>query len=188
MTFAGKRLTLQNPPEALASKHGTFRSDSKTFLKVCFSCLASRFFHENHVTIPEKYNQEETLPWTETLCDFTDILKGVENANRHKEQLLMWIPNTSIFCGNTNLHKVMGDISDIHELSRFMSLLTIASDMLVHHAPCVQNYIKAKLRKKILELPHTDWPQLSEVINSFSIVFSRKESSEIMLEWFLTNS
>ena len=185
MTYAGKRMTLKHPPEALAMEHGTFDSGFGTFLRVCFSCLAAKFLQENYDVIPEKYNQEEIIPWTETLSDFADILKGVDNANRHKDQLLMWIPNTSRFVGNTNLNKVLSEINHVDDLARLMSTMTALSDTVMYDSLCVRNYIKARLRKKVLELPYTDWREISEVTNSMSLVFSRRESSEIMLEWFL---
>lgn len=183
MNFAGKRMTLKRPPSHI---HQTFMVGSEVFSSVCFSCQVADFFYVNNQLVPDSYKHEELLPWESTISDFSDILKGVQNANDHKEQLLMWIPNIPQFHGATNLRKVLYQINDISQLELFVRILLVTSDTMAYEMPCVRDYIKAQLRKKILKLPHTNWTQISDLMSNMSLVFSRKEASEVLLQWLLS--
>lgn len=140
--------------------------------------------------VPSILNEEELLPWEDALPLFADVLKGADVAENHKAQLLNWIPNVSAFCGSSNLNKLLDQITCIQDLHRFLLVLQMVSDTRSFNRICVRNYIKAQIKKKIVDIPSdtVSLHELNDVIGVLGLVFSREESSEIVLDWFLTTT
>jgi len=183
MHYAGKQMTLRNPPTSLTELHGTFPSGQDRYLKICFSCLLFEFINDNMDHIPTKYTSEELLPWDDTLADYADILHGVEYAERAKEQLMMWVPNVSELCRNTNLNKVLGDIRHLADLFAFTSMLKHISSSIAKN-PSTRRYIKKSITKKLLSMP-ISWHRVDDFASNLSSIFSHHESSEILLKWLM---
>jgi hypothetical protein len=184
MHYAGKQMTLLNPPTSLAELHGTFPSGQDRYLKVCFSCLLFDFINDNMDHIPTKYTSEELLPWDDTITDYADILHGVEYAERAKEQLMMWIPNIPNISRNTNLNKVLGDIKHLSDLFSFTSMLKHISSGVLCRNPSTRRYIKKSITKKLLSLPIV-WHRVEDFATNLSMIFTHHESSEILLKWLM---
>lgn len=183
MTHAGKRLTLQNPPDALAQKHGTFTvGGDRTYLCVCFGCLVAMFVHENREVIPSEYVDVQLQSWQGAFPDYADILFGAENANKAKQQLMMWVPNIPEFYKVTNLKLVLDLVCTQLDLLRFLDLMC---NLNLDNTPVVRNYLKAQILKKMLSFGATDWAVWESIVNKLSIVFSRSETSEMLMQWLL---
>jgi len=183
MYLAGKYISLYNPPEFICESYGDNINGHSC---ICWGCILIDFIRKYNCPIFEEMETNNMIDWSNSLPLYADVMRGISEAEKYKDQLEKWIPNIPLKVNNTNLNKIMNNITQINEFMDFLNGLKVCSNGNNSIIPI--SIIKPIFKKKLYYFSIIDIRKnMLQIIHLLNPIIGCKNTSDIIWEYLMTN-